>query len=579
MIMQKRVVAALLALFAVAYLAPLGLRPLYEPDEFRYAEIPREMLASGDWIVPRLDGMRYFEKPALGYWLTASSMALFGQSPFGVRLPAALSAGVTALALYLLVRRSSFARATEDRFGGVVPAAAAAGVLLTSSLFYMLGCADTLDMPLTMFLTVAAVLFYFAFEEENPRRKALFLLFFGVAVACAFLTKGFLVFAFLCAAIVPFMLWERRTGKLLRLVRLGWLPLLTMALVALPWCLVIHRREPDFWSQFFWEQHVRRFFSGRAQHAEPPWFFIPWIIGGFLPWAALAPAAIIGLGKEKRRDPLVRFALCWLVFPFLFFSICHGKLATYILPCFPPLALLIGVGLQRHFDQGRHKAFVAGAWAIILLLDAAIVAIIAISATGGAVLAGPLAPAREFMYRPNEQWKWLLLISALVVWAALWFWTVQPRVAMNRLALLCAGPCLFMVAENCVIPQAVEDLCAPEAFLTRDSARVAPGAPLMARAGITSAVAWHYKRMDVILFDSQGEFEYGLIHSGDKNREVELDDFPSFVAKYPPATLVTAIMEKDYYLERKARLPEAAYVDTDSGFVFAQYRGTGPQSR
>ena len=179
--MQKRVAAALLALFVVAYLAPLGIRPLYETDEFRYAEIPREMIASGDWVVPRLDGMRYFEKPALGYWLTASSMVLFGQNPFGVRLPVALSAGVTALALFLLVRRFSFAKGTEGNARGVGAAAAAAGILLTSSMFYMLGCYSTLDMPLTMFLTVAAVLFYFAFETENPRRKALCLLFFGVA--------------------------------------------------------------------------------------------------------------------------------------------------------------------------------------------------------------------------------------------------------------------------------------------------------------------------------------------------------------------------------------------------------------
>ncbi len=593
--MQKRVAAALLALFVVAYLAPLGIRPLYETDEFRYAEIPREMLASGDWVVPRLDGMRYFEKPALGYWLTASSMALFGQNPFAVRLPAALSAGGAALALFLLVRFSfakatenklSFAKATENRFsfakarenrpGGVGAAAAAAGVLLTSSMFYLLGCYSTLDMPLTMFLTVAAVLFYFAFETENPRRKVLWLLLFGVAAGCAFLTKGFLVFAFLFAACVPFMLWERRTGKLLRL---AWLPLLTMALVALPWCLTIYRREPDFWPQFFWEQHWRRFWSGHAQHAQPFWFFIPWIVAGFLPWTALAPAAIFGFAKEKLKDPLIRFALCWLVFPFLFFSICSGKLPTYILPCFPPLALLIGVGVRRYLDQGRDKAFVAGAWAVILLLDVAFVAIIAVSVTGGTVLAGPLEEARQFFYRLDEQWKWLLLMSALVVWAALWFWGSQPHAAVSRLALLCAGPCLFMVAENCVMPQAVEDFCAPEAFLARDSARVEPGAPLLARAGLTHAVAWHYKRTDIILFDSEGEFDYGLAHSSGKKREVELDDFASFVAKYPPTKLVTVIMEKQCYLDRQARLPKAEYLDMNEAFVFAQYKGAGPGER
>ena len=124
------------------------------------------------------------------------------------------------------------------------------------------------------------------------------------------------------------------------------------------------------------------------------------------------------------------------------------------------------------------------------------------------------------------------------------------------------------------MPQAAQDLCAPEAFLARDSARVEPGAPLVARAGLTHAVAWHYKRTDIILLDSMGEFEYGLVHSNDKNREVELDDFTSFVAKYPPSTLVTAIMEQDYYQDKKARLPKPDYVDWNAGFVFAQYRGT-----
>jgi 4-amino-4-deoxy-L-arabinose transferase len=261
------------------------------------------------------------------------------------------------------------------------------------------------------------------------------------------------------------------------------------------------------------------------------------------------------------------------VFPFLFFSISSGKLPTYILPCLPPLALLVGVGLHRYFDQGRHKAFVAGAWAVILLLDLAIVAIIAVGVTGGGILAGPLAQARQFLYRPSEQWKWLLLISALVAWAALWFWTVQPRVAVHRLVLLCAGPCLFLVAGNCVVPQAAQDFCAPEAFLARNSARVEPGAPLLARSGLTHAVAWHYKRADVILFDSMGEFEYGLLHSNEKNREVELDAFASFVAEYPPTKLVTAIMEKEYFEDHKAQLPKAEFVDNNEGFVFAQYRG------
>ena len=109
--------------------------------------------------------------------------------------------------------------------------------------------------------------------------------------------------------------------------------------------------------------------------------------------------------------------------------------------------------------------------------------------------------------------------------------------------------------------------------MARDSTRVQPGAPLLARAGITSAVAWHYRRADVFLFDSDGEFTYGLEHTAGPSREVRLDDFASFVAKYPPTKLVTAIMEKEYYLEHKAQLPKAEYMNVNEGFVFAQYRG------
>ena len=394
-----------------------------------------------------------------------------------------------------------------------------------------------------MFLSVALVLFYFALEAENPRRKALFLALFGVAAGCAFLTKGFLAFAVLCAAVVPFMLWERRTGKLLRL---AWLPLLTVALVALPWCVMIALREPDFWPQFFWEEHVRRFFGGHAQHARAVLVLLPWILGGVLPWTVFAPAAVIGLGKEKLKDPLIRFAICWLVFPFLFFSISSGKLGTYILPCFPPLALLIGVGLHRYFDQGGSKAFVAGAWAIILLLDVAIVAIIAVSVTGGALLAGRLAEARQFLYGRTNNGNGCSLFRR---------WSSGPRYGSGRSsrALRCTG---WPAVRGAVpvhgggelrMPQAVEDFCAPEAFLARDSARVAPGAPLFARAACSTRSPGISSAPTSSCWPPTGEFEYGLIHPNDKDRELELDDFASFVAQYPPTELVTAIMDRQFY--------------------------------
>jgi len=571
--MEKRVLAGLLALFAVAYLAPLGARPLFQPDELRYAEIPREMLVGGDWIVPRLDGLRYFEKPVLGYWLTAASMAVLGENRLAARLPEALSAGLTVLALFLLVRRFG---------GGIRPAAAAAGVLLTSGMFYALGCFNVLDMPLTMFLSVALVLFYCAWEAGDSRRKALFLALCGAALGCAFLTKGFLAFAVPASVVVPFMLWERRTGKLLRF---AWVPALTAVMVALPWSVMIALREPDFWRQFFWQEHVRRFFSGHAQHAEPLWFFLPFLLAGALPWTLFAPAAATGLknllgartthGKKLPNDrqflegemleqPLIRFAICWLLFPFLLFSLSSGKLGTYILPCFPPLALLIGVGLLGYFESGRRKAFAAGAWALACLLGAC----------GLALLVGRLAGIRQFPYGRDEEWKWILLLAALAFWAvSLWRAAAAWRAATIRLAWLCAAPCLLMAAAQLALPKAVEDLSAPEAFLARNSGRVAPGAPLFARAAVLHAVAWHFKRADIYLLASTGEGSYGLGFPDAKGRELELDDFDRFVAQYPATGFVTAFMDRQFYDEKQGRLPKAAYEDKNDAIVFAQYRG------
>ena len=103
-VVMKYASAGLIVLFLLLYILPLGVRPIVIPDEARYCEIPREMLVSGDWVVPRLNGLRYFEKPVLGYWVTAASMALFGQNPFAARLPSAAATGLSALLLFLLVR-------------------------------------------------------------------------------------------------------------------------------------------------------------------------------------------------------------------------------------------------------------------------------------------------------------------------------------------------------------------------------------------------------------------------------------------------------------------------------------------
>ncbi len=328
-----------LLLIAALYIVPLGARPMFVPDESRYAEVPREMIASGDWVSPHLNGLRYFEKPVLGYWAIAGSIMVFGENNFAIRLPSALSVALTAL--FILGIAAGGAKNDET----IAPLAAL--IFLTSLEVYAVGTFCVLDNLLCFFLTGTMVSFYRASAAEpGSRQEKKYLMFSGIFCGLAFLTKGFLAFAVPVLAIVPFLLSQRRFADIFRMT---WLPLLTALLVALPWSVLIHLREPQFWHYFFWNEHVHRFLADNAQHKKPFWYFFLSAPPMFLPWIFLVPAAVTGFfsttaaarTKQNPISPLITFCICWFVFPFLFFSASNGKLLTYILPCFPPFAILM----------------------------------------------------------------------------------------------------------------------------------------------------------------------------------------------------------------------------------------------
>jgi 4-amino-4-deoxy-L-arabinose transferase len=190
-----------ISFFLLLYILPLGVRPMIVPDETRYAEMGREMVETGNWIVPRIDGLRYFEKPILGYWLHALSIKLLGTNAYAVRLPSALAVGLSALILFFFVRRF-----TSD----AVTAIAATVVFLTCLEVYGVGTFCVLDSIFSMFVTATMVLFFFAFTETHSSKKRIFLLSAGIACGLAFLTKGFLAFVIPAVAIIPFAIWQRR---------------------------------------------------------------------------------------------------------------------------------------------------------------------------------------------------------------------------------------------------------------------------------------------------------------------------------------------------------------------------------
>ncbi len=547
----------LISLFIMLYILPLGVRPLIIPDEPRYGEIPREMIASGDWIVPRLNGLRYFEKPVMGYWLNGLSICLFGENAFAVRFPSAMAAGISALMLFALMRR--FAPRSAGELSNVSPGILCAAVFLTCFQVYAIGTFSVLDSMLSLFVTAAMFSFFFVYMEDNPGRKMKVLAVFGAFCGFAFLTKGFLAFAVPVVAIAPFMIWEKRWKNLFAIAPI---PIAAAVLVSLPWALAIHFKEGDFWHYFFWIEHIKRFTAQDAQHSAPFWFFIPGLLGGALPWTALFPAFISGLKETSFKHPLNRFALCWFVFPFLFFSASSGKLLTYILPCFAPLAILITTGLMSYIESGRKKAFNAGLRVLAGLAAIAAGVLIFNQLTG---FPGVTA------YREGETWKWLIGTGTLAIWAVMLAVAAKQSEFRKKLVLYCAAPLFLLCCVHFILPVQTLVRKAPGEFLMSHSADIKPDTIIVSHETALHAVCWFYKRNDVYLLVNPGELEYGLSYEDSKHRLLDPKQFGEFVSEHAGKHQVVLISKARDYRRYKDQLPKPASEDDNGGFVFARF--------
>lgn len=547
---MNKPVSILVLLFILVYMLPLGARLFIIPDETRYAEIPREMLASGDWTSPRLAGVRYFEKPVLGYWMNAASMGIFGDNRFAARFPSVLSVGLTALVLFLFTRRF--------RRGGLAgPLAAAA--FLTCPMVFAFGVFNILDNALALYLTAGMAAFFCAYSADTRRSRLAFLALFGVSCAAAFLTKGFLAFAVPVVSIIPFVMWERRWRDLLTL---PWLPILVAGAVAAPWAIAIHRHEPTYWHYFFWVEHIRRFMSDGAQHPEPFHFFIPHIAWGMLPWLALIPAAVMGFKKDDLKAAPVRFALCWFLFPFLFFSMSEGKIATYILPCFPPLIFLVGVGLAGYIESGRKK---------LIKLGASILAVLA----GGASVVLILSQFADFVgfriYAEQEAYKILILGGGIFLWAVILFSSLWAKSIRLAIALFCVAPVPIMFGTHFMFPIEFEGKKMPGRFLESHGDRITPNTIIISEGELAVAACYYYKRDDVYLYRGKGELAWGLGYEDAAERFLGDEDLRELFDTYRGASRIVLIVRRGHYEEYRNKFPPPVYEDTFGRFTFVEF--------
>ncbi|MFB3884582.1 MAG: phospholipid carrier-dependent glycosyltransferase [Thermodesulfobacteriota bacterium] len=545
--------------FLLFYVAPLSFRPLYLPDETRYAEIPREMLATGDWVVPRLDGLRYFEKPVLGYWVTALSISCFGESRFALRLPCALATALSAVLLILLLRRSDLGSS----------ALSAAVIFPAIPQVYILGVFNTLDAVFSMFVTASIVCFYLALQSGSGRTRIIWLVGAGIACGLGFLTKGFLAFAIPCLTAVPFLLWQRRWKELLTL---PWIPLLVALAVSFPWAMIIHLREPDYWRYFIFVEHLKRFMSPdtKSLHPEPFWFLLPFLIGGAIPWTFAVPAAIRGVCKAGWRHPLIRYAVCWLFFPFLILSFSRGKLGTYILPCFAPLSLLLAVGLTQSMKGSGTRSFRAAAWT-----SAAVAGLIAAVIIATGLFKMPSGP----VFAQDETSKWAVGSAACLAWFGLSAASAFTKRTATSLSLFAIGPLIFMLSTHFVVPRTLTSSRTPEAFLLRYIGEIAPGDQIYSNDSLVPAVSWILKRSDIEILRGGGEFRYGLNYPDTIGRQVGIDALVEQIEDHNRTRKIILLVQSNVYSSTQSYLPEADQTDKADGFVMMKYAGRLEASR
>jgi 4-amino-4-deoxy-L-arabinose transferase-like glycosyltransferase len=320
---------------AAAWFATLQVRPMFDPDEGRYAEIPREMAATGDWLTPRFDGLKYFEKPPLQYWASAAAYSVFGISEWTSRL------WTVGLAFACLPMVFGWTR----RLYGRNAALAAVVALCVSPYFGIVGHLDLLDAGFSFWLTGAVFAFTLAQTAEvGSREERRWMLIAWVAAALAILSKGIVVGVLTGASLVVYSCIERDIRPWKRLHAAVGVPL--FLLVGAPWFIAVSIRNPDFPEFFFIHEHFARFLTTVHQRVEPWWFFLPPLLLGVLPWGR----GLVGGAVRAWRDPgptpqfkPLRFLLIFAVFTLVFFSASGSKLAPYIQPMFPPLAAVVGV--------------------------------------------------------------------------------------------------------------------------------------------------------------------------------------------------------------------------------------------
>ncbi|CAM2150988.1 glycosyltransferase family 39 protein [Paraburkholderia tropica] len=393
--LNRSAILLLIVALAVIWFLPLGWRHLLPSDEGRYAEMAREMLATGDWITPRYNGYKYFEKPPLQTWMNALTFAWFGIGEWQARLYTAL----TGFAGVLLV---GF---TGARVFNAATGFFAAVVLACAPYWNLMGHFNTLDMALSFWMELTLCALLLAQRPNLPRNTArLWMWVCWGAMALAVLSKGLVGLILPGAVLVLYTLISRDWALWKRLYLVSGL--IVFFAVVSPWFVLVQERNPEFFNFFFIVQQFQRYLTPAQNRPGPFYYFVPVMLVGFLPWLSVSVQSVRHALRTPRQPngfAPVTLMLVWSAFIFLFFSASHSKLISYTLPIAPPLALVIGLYLPLMTKKQWNRHLIG-------------YALLAVALMAGSFVLTRLGDSRNpnALYREYQVWVFAAAAAAFV---------------------------------------------------------------------------------------------------------------------------------------------------------------------